>query len=215
MNRHLASTLLSAIVLFAIVPVSAQSFQKHKDKSSSAPCKLTSDDYSVYSAMLNGRGRPEDPEERWDDKPQLIIADSTGKGGALFKERKGLWSSGFRTNSKNKPADDTERDFMLKLESECAVEMGMENAPSYRLISRKEVDEIFKKNDGWEEFYKRYPKSSGIWSFSRVGYNAAANEALVYVVHSCGMLCGTGHLYLLTKQNEKWMVKDRLMLWIS
>ena len=93
-------------------------------------------------------------QERWDDKPQLIIADSTGKGGALFKERKGLWSSGFRTNSKNKPADDTERDFMLKLESECAVEMGMENAPSYRLISRKEVDEIFKKNDGWKSFTK-------------------------------------------------------------
>jgi len=88
--------------------------------------------------------------------------------------------------------------------------------PVYTLISRKEVDEISKKSqDGWTGFYKRHPQSSGIWSFSRVASYVAKNEALVYLAHSCGELCGTGHLYLLTKEDGKWVVKNKLMLRIS
>jgi hypothetical protein len=71
---------------------------------------------------------------------------------------------------------------------------------------------------GWEGFYKKYPKSAGFWQFSRPGYNFTRDEALLYVGHSCGGLCGTGHLDLLSQQNEQngqWTVKNRMMLWIS
>jgi hypothetical protein len=40
-------------------------------------CVLTSEDYAVYSALLQDRGKPEDPEERWDDKPDLIVSEVT------------------------------------------------------------------------------------------------------------------------------------------
>jgi hypothetical protein len=179
-------------------------------------CTVTRQDYAVYSAVLSGRGRPEDPEETWDDKPELTVGDTTIPGGGFFREHKNGWAWGFRSPLKQKPAADTQRDFNAKLDSTCALKALMDHPPVYTLISRKEVDEIFKKNqDGWAEFYKRHPQSSGIWSFSRVGYNIAKNEALVYLAHSCGMLCGTGHLYLLTKEDGGWVVKNKLMLWIS
>jgi hypothetical protein len=68
---------------------------------------------------------------------------------------------------------------------------------------------------GWKDYFKRYPKSSGYWSFSPVGYDTKGSEALVYVGHHCGGRCGTGQLELLAKENGHWIVKNRVMLWIS
>ena len=49
-------------------------------------CTVTREDYAVYSTVLRGRGRPEDPEERWDDKTELIVGDTTTHGGGFFRE---------------------------------------------------------------------------------------------------------------------------------
>jgi hypothetical protein len=83
------------------------------------------------------------------------------------------------------------------------------------MVTQKEIDDIFPSHpDGWDEFYRKYPKAGGLWSVSRPGYNSKHDEAELYVSHSCGLLCGTGHLYLLAKENGLWKVKNRVMLWI-
>lgn len=41
-------------------------------------------------------------------------------------------------------------------------------------------------------------------NFSAVGYSKDHKEALIYLGHYCGSLCGTGHLVLLAKENETW-----------
>jgi hypothetical protein len=87
------------------------------------------------------------------------------------------------------------------------------DAGYYKLLTQEELDNISK--GGWEDFYKKYPEAGGVWTFSRPGYNPARNEAVLSVSHWCGDLCGTGHLYFLTKQNGEWKVQNRLMLWIS
>ena len=39
---------------------------------------------------------------------------------------------------------------------------------------------IFSSNqDGWQAFYWKYPDAPGIMAFSRVGFNATGNQALV------------------------------------
>ena len=48
------------------------------------------------------------------------------------------------------------------------------------LVDKQEIDKIFKGGGSWEEFYKRYPDSGGFIILSRVGFNAATNQALVY-----------------------------------
>jgi hypothetical protein len=67
----------------------------------------------------------------------------------------------------------------------------------------------------WGEFDERFPNSSGILSFSNVGFNQQYNQALVYVAHSCGGLCGEGDFVLLRKVNGKWEILNEQNMWIS
>ena len=214
-NRAFLAMLVALCAL--ILPESLWPQRVTPSKKSPAACELTSEDYAVYSAILQRRGKPADPEEGWAENEKPILSESTIKGGTFFRESKRLWSSGFSSPSTPEPAKETELDFGKKLIGPiCLVRDNITYLPGYSLLPLREIENIFDtRHDGWQEFYRRYPHSSGLWSFSRVGYNVAKTEALVYLVHSCGMLCGTGHLYLLQKQDEGWMVKNKLMLWIS
>jgi hypothetical protein len=205
----------SIACLFFVIPMAAMTSSADQVKDTPAPseeCVLSLEDYAVYSAVLLDRGKPEDPEERWDDKPDLIISDVTDSG-EDGKSR--MW--GFRSVSKQNPSNDTVEHFNSRRQSPCQLKPQLSAAILYRFLSKKEHDNFFKKKGvgGWKDFYKRYPKSSGFWSFSLVGYDTNGTEALVYVGHHCGGLCGTGHLVLLAKEDGNWMVRNRVMLWIS
>jgi hypothetical protein len=175
------------------------------------PCELTPEDYAVYSAILDDLGKPEDPEEEWRDKPDLILKDKTDdnqRGSA------GAW--GFRSNSRQAPLPQTVANFDSRAKNVCAIRPLFKGKNSPRLISSDEISKIFqRKGDGWKKFYELYPKSSGFWDLSPVGYSDDGLEALVYVGHHCGYLCGTGHLLLLAKENGTWVMENKTMLWIS
>ena len=55
----------------------------------------------------------------------------------------------------------------------------------------------------------------GLISFSRVGFNAKEDQALVSMDFVCGELCGAGGTYLLEKEEGVWVVKQTLTAWIS
>jgi hypothetical protein len=185
-------------------PASAESSPKH--------CELTQEDYAVFAALLKGLQGPEDPEEAWAGK-EILISDMTAVPGEAEKKTTG-W--GFRSKSKAAPSQETVTDYTGKGQSQCTVQPNFGDPP-YKIIAQSEIDHFFSKvgDDGWKKFYEEFPKSAGFWRLSRPGYNSAGNEALLYVSHVCGYLCGTGHLYLLSKEEGKWIVKNRLMLWIS
>ena len=155
-------------------------------------------------------GKPEDPEEAWQGK-EMVIAETTGAP----RDVKSEWG-GWGAISKAVPAKNTLSDFVAKARSVCSVRPQFSVSQSYKIITHEELDKIFKKGpNGWDTFYKRYPNAAGFWSFSQPGYNPAGDEAVLYVQHSCGMLCGTGHLYFLAKENGEWRVRNRMTLWIS
>jgi len=86
----------------------------------------------------------------------------------------------------------------------------------YVLVSKQEIEKIFKEGGGWwDEFYKRYPDSGGLIALSRPGFNPAMNQAIVYISHNCNALCGTGHYVLLEKSADRWKVVEQKMVWIS
>lgn len=85
-------------------------------------------------------------------------------------------------------------------------------------ISEEETEKIFGTDnviDGWRSFYKNFPKSSGKINFSNVGFNAQLTQAIVYVSHGCGGLCGSGDYYLLEKKNGKWEIAEEAGAWVS
>ena len=205
------------VVLIALAGVvcsgtSGGAAQKTHQKAKSH-CDLTQDDYSVYSALINALGKPEDPEKAAQGKEILIM--TTTATPTQVRSRWGDW--GFRSNSQAAPAKDTVADFEEKARGSCPVESHFDGPQSYAMIAQEELDKMFKKNArGWEAFYKKHPNAAaGYWEFSRPGYNATRDESVLYVGNFCGDLCGTGYLYFLTKQNDQWTVKNRLIVWIS
>jgi hypothetical protein len=86
----------------------------------------------------------------------------------------------------------------------------------YVMMPQEVFEEIFiKRGSLWTDFEAKYPGASGFVTFSRVGFDAEADEALVDMGYRCGDLCGAGGLYLLVKEDGNWKVQEALMAWQS
>lgn len=86
-------------------------------------------------------------------------------------------------------------------------------------LTEDDVRELFKKRDGqqdgWKLFRQKYPAAGSIITLSRVGFNAERTQALMFVAHVCGRLCGQGNYILLNKNEGEWKVEKKSMTWIS
>lgn len=82
-------------------------------------------------------------------------------------------------------------------------------------VSEKKLNPIFVKGGWWDEFYERYPGSSGITELSRPGYSADKRQALIYVSRTSGGLSGSGYLVLFEFQDGKWVIVEEFQQWIS
>ncbi|HLW51563.1 MAG TPA: hypothetical protein VKW06_01870 [Candidatus Angelobacter sp.] len=190
--------------------------QKPDETQAAKSCELSEEDYSVFTAVLEALGKPEHPEEEWKNK-EILVMDATGPG----RVEPGQWNGwGFRSGSSAGPSAETRADFQDKDKDECRLKAGWGNPGLYKPFAKEEFAQLFQEkrtgqHDGWKEFYEKHPKAGGFWTFSRPGYSKGKDEALVYMARNCGWLCGTGHLYLLTKEDGQWKVKNRLFLWIS
>ena len=67
----------------------------------------------------------------------------------------------------------------------------------------------------WLAFHKRYPRSSGIYSFSRVGFNSDSTIGIVGEGYSCGGLCGHNSVVIVRHDGDSWVVWKYLRRTIS
>ncbi len=66
----------------------------------------------------------------------------------------------------------------------------------------------------WKAFYKKYPGSGGIFSFSKTKYYTEDNKiAIVYYWVRRNGLNGHGTLAVLEKANSEWQIKYKIYLW--
>lgn len=82
------------------------------------------------------------------------------------------------------------------------------------LLREKEIEDIL-ASGGYQELYRRYPKSNGITTLSHVGFNASRTSALVYLSHTPEFLAGAGWAVLLRKQSGVWVVQASTIVWMS
>jgi len=83
----------------------------------------------------------------------------------------------------------------------------------YTLIPKEKIKPITGLPS--DEFYRQFPDSGGYIALSRVGFNANSDQALAYMQHVCGGLCGSGHYLLLVKKNKEWVVQKQFVAWES
>ena len=167
------------------------------------PNEITNEEYNVYSALIN--------LEYVKDGIKLIVIDdytttSISPGISELKEnfRQEMPESqqetidGFRKINQLR--------YLLKRQFSLPVD--------YVLVNEKEINDIFPKK-GWDSFYEKYPNSQGEMTLSRVGFNTAKSQALVYVGNQSHFLSGEGYIFLLVKENNIWKVKQKESTWES
>lgn len=106
--------------------------------------------------------------------------------------------------------------FGVRNETPHPVRPDMNLGADYVLLSRVEMSAIFGENqNGWQVFYSLHPEAPGITTLSQVGFNAAFDQALVYVGTQSHWLAGAGYYVLLVKVEGTWVVDQQVMTWIS
>jgi hypothetical protein len=84
------------------------------------------------------------------------------------------------------------------------------------LLNQADFDSFFgKSGKGWDDFYFQYPKSQGVLTLSRVGFNAPGDKALVCAGTQAYTLAGAGYAVVLSLENGLWKVVNQVMLWTS
>jgi hypothetical protein len=88
-----------------------------------------------------------------------------------------------------------------------------------RVVDGSFVEGIFDRETtrprSWQGFYAAFPVSMGLFKISAPVLDADGNAALVHVERTCDVLCGTGWLVELRKEQGRWRVVRREGLWIS
>jgi hypothetical protein len=70
-------------------------------------------------------------------------------------------------------------------------------------------------NSCYANFFRLYPNTTSLKSFSAIGLDQSFTRALVYVAADCGTLCGYGWLVELEKNANRWLIAKSVLLWIS
>jgi hypothetical protein len=113
-------------------------------------------------------------------------------------------------------SSETVDSFKARNEMSHPIRADMDLGSSYTLLTQTRKNQIFGQNQsGWDIFYNRYPQAPGITTLSRVGFNAAFDQALVYIGTQSNWLAGAGYYVLLKKGEAGWGIDQQVMTWIS
>ena len=83
---------------------------------------------------------------------------------------------------------------------------------SYELLCAARYD-YYTSGSNWDALYTAYKGAQGILSLSAPGYNAAKDEAVVYLRNVVSADRGEGYFVILKKEGADWNTKYRVRTW--
>jgi len=200
---------LQVLSVFATLGLLVCVPQLRAQKSADPQPALSEDDSAVYSALLRdlyqaAKGRP------------IILSDQTALGvppGMVAN----LQVQGPQTDTfldkisleARQSYEDINNHSSMHLQSPCKF------APECTLVNLADVALQVKDAKAWRKFMAKHVNTPGIIIVSRIGFNRARDQAVVYSGMSCGMLCGQGEFTWLTKHDGVWSVEASNVVWIS
>lgn len=112
--------------------------------------------------------------------------------------------------------DEIINDFKAKNLRSYSLESFINQRAEYTIITQKEIDYIFDHNPHWDSYYNRYPKSGGILTLSRVGFNRQRTQALLHAANQWNRSTGAGVYLLVVKQKDgSWKIENQQRIWHS
>ncbi len=86
----------------------------------------------------------------------------------------------------------------------------------YELVTSAQLEPIFCHHCGfWPAYYKQFPGSQGLLTFSGVGFSADGTQAFFYFSNRCEGLCGTGDYVIMEKRAGRWVIQKEINMWVS
>ena len=83
-------------------------------------------------------------------------------------------------------------------------------------VRDQDLLQILRDRDGWDRFRSVYPQSSGLVMFSRIGFNAAVTQALVFAGKQMDKTKSQGGYSLFEKDDEgRWQNIGTALAWDS
>jgi hypothetical protein len=188
-------------------------------KSETPTEELSDEDYAIYSVVLQTHFVKDGVE-------RIVLGDHTLMDfPPIMMGMTGFGGSEDAKTIRESAAKETLEDYEKKNKSPIALSNKFLLKVPLVLISAAERDRVFmvtgkgeKRVAGpkaMETFQKLYPKSPGFMNISRIGFNAGRTQAFLYAGYVCGGLCGSGYIFLLTKENGNWKIQHVAMTWIS
>lgn len=164
------------------------------------------DDYSVYSALIDKWYAGTPPK-------RPVTRVHTGSCATL-----GLIEDEIEYLKKEIPGLDLEAtsDFKAKNIDSYPLRSYINQRAEYDFIDEPEIAKLFSFSDGWKEFYKRYPNSEGILTFSRIGFNLDKTEALASICGQWGHSAGAGLYVTFSRAKDgAWEPQAEVRTWNS
>jgi hypothetical protein len=203
MNRFFSS-LLILYVLIALLSCSKHKSDSFDFKRSQAAlpkadhCKIDAEEYEIHSTVLNYLSQDKTVE-------RFIVSDTTvrfsnDEPDEYYEAKLPILTI----------AASTFPDFTAKNASVCRLGNQFHSRLPVTLATEQDLSEIFSQraaSPGWPKFYKKFPRSYGLLTFYRPGFNTERTRATLPVNWSCGGFCGRGNVYFLEKAGDEWRVK--------
>jgi len=84
------------------------------------------------------------------------------------------------------------------------------------LVTSAQLEPIFCRHCGsWPAYYKQFPRSQGVLTFSGVGFSADGTQAFFYFSNICERLCGAGDYVIMEKRDGRWVIEKQIEMWVS
>ena len=182
--------------------------------------ELSAAEYEVLTAWINSSLGAKDHAAKGVVK--VVILDTTDSDDErLLRDDNGQripWEQMAKSLCKKDPAlQQSALDTFRKVNTRQALlRRFLQPSVDYELVTSAQLEPIFCKHCGfWPEYYKRFPGSQGLLTFSGVGFSADSTQAFFYFSNWCESLCGTGDYVIMEKHNGRWVIQKDIGMWVS
>ncbi|HKV40060.1 MAG TPA: hypothetical protein VJX67_12670 [Blastocatellia bacterium] len=195
---------------FSISAVIAQDSKTSEGQESSATASenssttVSEEEYAIYSSLI----------KEFYIKPDIhliVVEDRTFRYDRSRDEDDEPWNSKVKGITVE---PSTVSDFQEKNLRHCELKRESFKLPvKTQLTTDADLRVIFRQHWGqveWVNYYNRYPDSSGLIRVSRVGFNTAHTQGMLYIGSLCGPECGDIHFLLLEKTGSTWVIKKQI-----
>lgn len=181
--------------------------------------EISAAEYEVLSAWI---GQKVTPEARKNGLTQVVIYDTTDSDDDhLLRGDHGqpiTWKNEAELLRKQAAVlQQSTLDAYRKVNAEPAfLRRALQPSIEYQLASSAQLEPIFCYHCGfWAAYYKQFPGSQGLLTFSRVGFSGDGSQAFFYYSNRCEGLCGTGEYVLMAKRDGRWAIQQEIGMWVS